>query len=689
VLKDRISEDEAIKGSIRMQDYYTDSCAINYLPDPLCKGFRLEFYLDGKRSIKAPDYTSYEQHEYYFSGTYPRINAWKLILRDIDYDEPLVSYKKEQLTIRIEKGRELFLKVRTILDTMYEKQLETYGNYNEYTQFGGNDLLTPPLEISLVHAMQRPLVIPRLDNTLTCHKQQDKTQIELINAIQAEQLGLHPDAAGIAGYLPSFMPTGSVELYAKWEEFVDDPRHLASGDWTPYQPVNEVDLTRFSFKNGASPATFEAAMNIGSHLEEMKKTLVKTGSELNEAQNYTVNMWANYDSRDTRFLEKWIWVLNKSVFHSYYPAAWNAPAEIITETTDRFSRISAQPFLIRYLNSKKPAVPVLAAKNITLVSVTDDWEDGKSFKRKASLNRLRFYFDRGRLTSGKGERLGFVLNEPSSAYNDYLVANNLVSVAGSDIISDSAKLYDGLYRHKGVLLNKSHFNVRDPYDLRNDDDDKGKDLEAYQPDYIPELGLITFLPKFDAALNLWVLDVELDLNDKNGGELHSPFVQMAIVNYQEYSHNYNDPGEAPDIAKDYRISAINKSSYVYIMGSRTIAVTPLSNKIRVSVELDLSSIKGLPQNDLSKFYGIVQHKKSGTVQWVAADGKVAGDAAAFSKLSFSTGLTAEIGYVNYSHTDYRFLLLETEDWGNSNDDKLDNVIHNKNSRIVLISLFDL
>ncbi|OMP30064.1 hypothetical protein [Mangrovimonas sp. DI 80] len=708
------THNEAIEFSTIMDDFYPENCTINYLPDPLSIGFRFEFYKDKKRLLKAEKYEQYEQLEFYFTGDYPKINAWKIILEDYrknDQDLLKVNRCEEKITIMLEKGDELFITARTILSESYEDQFETYGNYNDYTRYGNNDLLTPPLEFSLVHATQRPLIRPKLNNIIKVHKAQDQTMIDLIVNATIEQTGIHYDKSGIVQYLDEQIPTGNIEFYAKWEEYIDDPKHLTTDNWTPDQPINKIDKVHFKNTLYDTPATFESAVNISSQLELMQDSLNKIANHRNDSKNYSVDLPVLYDAKETKYIEKYFWVKNKSKFTPYYPKCWgtldedkpqkkalDGPCSKKRLSKEIFNSVSFQPILVRILNSKKPSPPKISDKNITLVSVIEDRNSRKTIHRKASMNRLRFFFERGRLTSGKGERIGFVVNEPASSYNDYLCKNNLVSIVGRDIVSDTLKPYDGLFRNEDVLLTKANFVVNDPYDLKDfGTKNPSKDLESFSPKYVKELGLMTYLPKFDKQLNLWYLDVEMDINDAKGRELHSPFLRFSIVHYQENSFNYNDFNkdfEKPEISKDCRISEINKARYVYILPSRDIVLTYCTKAVsgykkgfvKANLTFDDSSLKnGNKSHHTTKFYIAVRKRLKSESRWVIADRITECDGLAFIKMDTKV---AELDFIYHKkNTVYQTVIIETEDWGNSNDNKFENLIENKNSRIVHVNTF--
>lgn len=691
--------EEVLEGSTEMRAYYLDRWfipnhwerdkIINYLPDPLSKGFRLEFFLDKLKTIKAPEYEQYEQLEFYFSGKYPKISAWKIIICDYRGEDNYVEMDDEEITIRVEKGKELYLSARTILDEVYESQFETFGNYNDYTKFGNNDLLTPAMDFSVVHATQRPLVRPKFNNLLHAHKTIDTTDLKLVLTTNLEQTASYFDKADILRLLDDTLPTGVVELYSKWEEYKDDPKHIVVDDWTPDKPINNVNLKVYSAKKGESIAVYESRVDLSKQIAGMENSFNKIGSDRNYFKNYATDLELSYDLHETKYLEKYYWIKNKSKFTGYYPKQWGTEEhgenKEYNKSKEYFNRLSATPFLVRVLNSKKPLSPVIADRNINIISVNEEWKDKKTFYRKSAMNRLRIYFERGRLSSGKGERIGFVLNEPQSVYNDEFVAKGLVSIVGRDIISDQVKPYDGLFRNEDVLLTKSNFITHDPHNLRDDiSEEKVGDLESFDPKYISELGLMTYLPKFDKKLNLWYLDIEIDVNDSQGRELHSPFLRFSLVHYQEYSINYNGPGGA-DIKRDCRISEVLTSRFVYIFPTTNIKLSYDNGCVKVQLSVDSTSLKH-STSVTSKFYMVVRHALQNGIKWTVADREKRDDGLAFVQI---VNASAELEFIKYSNTQYQVVIIETEDWGNDIDHSFDALIENRKSRIVHLNVFQL
>lgn len=678
--------EDAFQGSTVLREFYsvgtTRSEIINYLPDPLCAGFRLEFYQDKEYRVKAVEYAEFEENEYYFTGQYPKINALRIVLKDIGTD--LVTQSSETITIRLHKGAQLFVRARTILSDDYEPQFETHGNYNQATRYGHNDLLTPPLYFSLTHATQRPLLRPRIANTLQSQRELNKTQLTMRNAMQFEQLCVRNMPDGSTTYLPDQIPTGSIELYAKWEEYADDPNHVPSGDWTPNQPVNIVKTKLFDSQPGEANAVFETAVTFEKNLCDIAASLNKVGEDLNDRKNYFATVTTTHDVKTTKHLEKWVWVKSRSRFASYF-------RKEISEDIEAISRRSKDPYFLRILNSAKPAPPTISDRGVNLVTVLEESFVGNRRIRRLSMRRVRFYINRGRLTSGKGERVGFVVNEPSSLYNDFMVANHLVSCCGRDIVSDSVLPYDGANLNRQVLLTRANFVTMDPPDIQervNGTLKEGNDLESFSPKYVPELGLMTYIPKFSKELNLWYVDVELDINDEKGGELHSPFLQLGIVHYQKYSMT------SKVLEEDARISAVTKTGFVHLLATRVLEIEQLAKgKVKMTVSGDPTSIVSLDSTGLrTRFFAFIEERADNSIRWDPCwDATTQREVLVELTNRISSELTLTKRLFGYN---YRLRVIETETRGTPNGNtsvvtSVKEIYDNKKHFILMSNYVDL
>ncbi len=696
IIYKKYTDEDEFTWSSKMRDCYPDQTFklerwerpdVNYLPDPLAAGFRLEFYLDQGHTIKADEYEVFQQAEYYFSGTYPYIKSWKLIA--FESDTPTVYQDDQDIYIGLRKGEQLYIQARTILNLNYEQTLETFGNYNNFTRYGNNDLLTPPLSFSITHAIQRPLIRPRIIDVFHADKDLSNSILALRFRIHTEQLLHHLAIDGTPKYNPETIPTGPVEMYSKWEEYVDNPAHIVNDNWTPNQPVRSIDINSFDGDDESQPAVFEVSIPISEQRASMENSLTIINNSTNPYANLSVELHAKWDIKETKHLEKWFWVKNTSLFPSYY-----SPLEADDETTNtelrrgKFARISHKPFFVRILNSKKPNPPKIASRNMLLLSVKDDIiRSGDIVDRKSSMNRIRIYFERGRLSSGKGERIGILINESSSAYNDQFAKSGFISKCGRDFVNDSALPFDGLYRSEEVLLNKSHLDVFDPPHIEGEDGKMTNDLESFEPLYVSNIGLMTYMPKFDKKLNLWYLDVALELKDKSGNELHNPFIQFGLVHFQEHSFNYNNPTTLQDPSKDCRISDIILSGFIYVLPTRLFHIdyVPMDH-INISIGLDTAS---LCSGNRSRFYATIEFSND-EVRWFQnSEGskKYIKDPYEEKNLNIQLSWTTNNRFLKRRILIIEFETYSTIEYPDKPIPELINIYENRNNRIISVNTF--
>jgi hypothetical protein len=666
---------------IRMPEFASQSKLVpNYLSDPLSSGFRLEFFLDESLTIRATEYDN--QLEFYFSGDYPLKESFLLTLQDDDEDfnGTKIQLDGNKIVVKVRKGLTLYGVARTILDKKYEAELETYGNYNDYTRYGNNDILTPPQKFTLTHAVRVPLVTPRILNYTFNRRPENTTNVSFAFNIHFEQLHLHPDLAGVVRYITNTLPAGDLELLAKWEEYIDDPTQVLLGNMDgpdhPVIPLKDVKLKH------------ETKVDLARQLGGLAFSLEKVGEEPNISKNFAGRVTVQYDTKSTPFLEKWYYVRNTSVFARYFPEV---------SGKDNFSLTSTEGMMVKVLNNKKPAPP--AVNKIVPLIVKDEWGEDRNRYRVTRGNRLRIYLERGRLTSGKGERLAVMLNEPTAIYNEGLLNSDLLSMVGRDITSLNNNPHDGLYENERVLLQQSNFNTYDPYVI----DEGGQDLEKFKPRYVQELGCMTYEPLFDRELNLWYCDIEMDINDKHGKELHCPMIQLMLAHYQENSENHNAfPGSmnpGTDLNRDCRLSEIIKSRFVYLLPSRILNVRHnASGAVTLSVQADEQSLKK-GEGDVTRtaFYAAVQQSED-ELRWETMDSK-GKTVAKYHRVDLLMSEPLTLTYLSGSYgMSYRLLVTEAELFDSkegtlwveqANPFTDSNIEDHLGKRIVLIDLYNL
>jgi hypothetical protein len=256
---------------------------------------------------------------------------------------------------------------------------------------GGHWMMTPPSLLTLVHAVQKPLLEPQFQN-LQANKVVGKTYATLT------------DKFPISG-----KSTIKVDIQATWQEPVDD----GSDDPQP------------KLVDGAARA-FEVPF-------EPKDTV----AVIDDTQIATKHFSSKHEFHDTKHRKVAYTAVATTRFKEYFPDALTADPNNVTRTS--------QPVTISVLNSSRPAAP----KPLYVVP-TFKWESetaGAWSVSKRSGRGLRVYLNRPWFSSGEGELLGAVLwgcaPPPHSQFNGWSMQDSLkayVTQWGKDPIWTTSSL---------------------------------------------------------------------------------------------------------------------------------------------------------------------------------------------------------------------------------------------------------
>lgn len=321
---------------------------------------------------------------------------------------------------------------------------------------GDTPLLAPSRDIRIVHATQRPLTNPEFGRALVLTRTPDAT-----TAILADD-ALEFDR-------PS---TGRIDVYARWEDLVDDPNDDA---WRLMHNAMHAGGVRIDDDDGnpLDPAEMdEPARSPMSH-------------DFGDTKHHQVSYQAVALSR----------------FVEFYPAS-------LTEDADNVTRRS-RPVTLHVPSTAPPAPP-----DISYVLPTFRRNDSALNARDAGTERsaeqigegLRVYMNRGWFSSGKGERLALVVATPAGTPDP---PEQDVSAWGMNPIRDSAPLpgplqlehvWGGVARINDWPLNGGH------------------------------VGLVIHEVSFSETHGLPFADIEF-LSQR----AFMPFVRLALARYQEHA----------------------------------------------------------------------------------------------------------------------------------------------------------
>jgi hypothetical protein len=658
---------------IQMPDYISaDTAFPNYIPDPLCNGFRIRFFLDKDLAHPAMGYNDPGKSyvEFLFNkANYPRVPGCLLLLEDDRENLNKVFKTSSSITLRLAKGEELFAEIRTVMAEAYERQLEIFGGKSPAIRDGLNNFITPPLMLQLTHATKRPIISPEITDINAVERRINTSFLKFNANIHFEQLNLYKGIDGKHKYMNGSLPTGDMELYAKWEEYIDDADQIFSDhyqpSWTPEQPVIPLNLLKY---------VLETHININDQLNEMSENLSRKLNSTNEAKNYATPITIEYDLHSTKYLEKHFIIKNKSSYSAYYPSG--------TDVMD-FARMSEETgYTLTILNNKKPVKP--SVNRIVPLLVTNEHKRNDLIIRESFGNRFRIYLNRGRLTSGNLERLGVLVYDNNSSYNKHFIETDQLSTTGRDVTADELKPIVDNRANKRIFLYKANLYAKDPSGLVHESTVVANDLAQFKQEYVDSLGCWTYLPKFNREENLWYVDIEVDIDGPESNSLHTPFFQLAFVHYQERSIY-----AANNLEKDYRISEVEKSPFLYLLPRRKVSLQALSDRVKIGITPDKESLLASATSHKSAFIGAVQFSNDDVVWEIAGrlDGKES-----FLKLDIATGSINEIEFVRKSNQDYRVLLLELEVFDFTQFDaalRFNDIVEAKSARIIMINTFKI
>jgi hypothetical protein len=331
-----------------------------YLPDPFAPGAAFRT-LPG-----TPDGSVWKTP---FTGTWPEILPFRFVLDEGSGPPTFAENATERvLTVRLSKAETVEVAMSCFLTdeatTRPPNLLSTMKiwswivganppNFSDLQQLaldGGHWMLTPPKTLTLVHAVQQPLIEPQFQH-LTAERVLGQTSANLT------------DEFPISG-----KSTIKVGLEAQWQETFDD-----LSDTTNPQPIVQV----------AQAQPFELPLNVDDVVATIDAAHVNNKHEFHDTKHRNVTYTAVATTR----------------FREYFPTG-------ITDNVDNITRKSV-PLTVSIPNSARPAAP-----QALYVIPAFGWEtdaEGAWTVSKRSGGGLRVYLERPWFSSGEGELLGVVL----------------------------------------------------------------------------------------------------------------------------------------------------------------------------------------------------------------------------------------------------------------------------------------
>lgn len=461
-----------------------DTLTLPYLPDPLAEGVSLTFP-DAGKDHRLRDLLAIEGTTLRYVGPWPERVPFRLVLESGPALGAVVD--GHVLRITLPPGEQLRVRLSSSLTA---QALEILGLWRslpevarehpllrEAARDGWFWWLTPSTELRFVHAVPRPVEVPR-PTVLLPFRTPGDTAVSLVGAVD-----LHG---------PS---TERLDVEGAWEEWVDDitkpaPERISTTAAACGMPVRpDEDLLVMSITDGALPQPDGSTV----YLHKAEHQMGDTKRRL-----------VDYRMRAT------------TRYREYFPA-------LLTPAVDDLSLVGP----VRTLDVPSTARP--AKVNVREILPLFRWEERTEPEHPFGLRRtrrsgLRLYLDRPWYSTGDGELLGVLIAKGPDA-----LVEGAVSQWGSDPV----------FRQQGPAV-RGVLPLTDLLRASGFDDRPVPGRPVGPPATLPLVDrsgqpaawVLGYQPEYSAERRLWFVDIAFD-----PGTAFWPFVQLAVARYQPSSLN--------------------------------------------------------------------------------------------------------------------------------------------------------
>jgi len=546
----------------------TEELVVPYLPDVLGRGISVVFHEAGRdRTIPFPWGT--EGFTAPYLGDWPERRSFRLALSGSGALHGALD--GTELAISLPPGD--FQRFR-LSSSMTQADLDLFGLWRilpailrDNPDLGGAAAdgwlwaLTPFDEVTLVHAVPRPVKAPRATVFLPVRTPGSTTV---------------PIVAGVELDGPS---TESLTAECQWTDPVDD---LTLPMWeeqsrtgvaftTPVLPWEDLALL-----GGVIPADIDADLPVFGPAR-----LHRAVHELGDTRHHTIRYQLRAATR----------------FREYFDAAALAPGgpPAPGEAFDDGQSVVGPVIEVNVPNTARPPAPIIHS-----VIPLFRWDDGiepeqpvaRRTRRQAG---VRIYLERPWFLTGEGELLG-VLVAPLGRDG---ALSGKVSQWGSDPVWFSAPV-----GQRGVLT-FDHLVRAVGLDDRQGDaapDTRPRFHPLSNDDGAPTVGVVGYQPQYNEERQLWYVDVAI-----HPGDTIWPFIRLAVARYQ------------PDSLNAFHLSEPVRCDFVQLPPERTASVSRTDTR---HVRVVLSGPIGL--HDIPESTGIAGGRLTADAihQLVAANRKV-------------------------------------------------------------------
>jgi hypothetical protein len=416
---------------------------------------------------------------------------------------------------------------------------------------GGHWMLTPPLVLNLVHAVQQPLGIPAFTaisvqhggyhdqqpdpHLLQTQPEAEPTAATELNPVTAWRLLGSTDAYLLGGLQLHGASTAKVELLAEWDDPMDDPAQPEPGTIHQATPVDEVPLHQWDEHGIAVQPTNRG---VGYYDPEHDVLcFLRRGDylgNLESGERASQDFAPRHAINDTRHHRIRYTAVATSRYQEYF-----SPLNDDGSQRD-FTRRSA-PVLVNVPASTRPLAPTVA-----YVLPTFGWQRQTQTNLQRSVRLgggLRVYLERPWFSSGEGELLGVSLfNGAVDLERDEQAREQwkpFITQWGHDPVwpqTGSLPWPPSRYAFQGFVAVEAGVSL---------EEDAGKRVEV-----------VGYPVAFDSEQQRWYCDLTV-----NTGDVYTPFIRLALVRYQ------------PHALRDAKLSRVVLADFAQLTPERALLVT--------------------------------------------------------------------------------------------------------------------
>ncbi len=506
---------------------YSEGEALTYLPDPLARRVSVRFaghpHIAPSEILDVPLYPD--------GATWP--DARPFLVRVFGDESAKPSYDPATHTLlvplprgvraRLRLSMRLAARDRDLLGVWHWLTPAQQSNLDAMSRRGMHWMLTPWRAVEVVHAVQRPLIVPEL---------------------MKPHLSRGPNDTAVTprfGASCSLKSTDRLDLRAEWHEPEDRP---AEPDAEEIQVDRRRAETAFQIKI-TEPGTYALKAD-GAVRGGYAEHGIEGEDQISVGLKHDLVISKQHEFHDTRYRRIVYWLEATTRFREFMPPALLADnIGGLAVPVDRHTKVTGPRAVLWVPSSAPPPAP-----EVLYVVPTFGWVRGENaFGEPSSWRRgggLRVYLDRPWNVTGYGEMLAVVLPPPSLSANPENSPagqpyKNYITQWGNDPIWLSPFV-------SGIAPKRGDFPL-----ARTGPDPTGawlpKDAPPTESDQRLGAFVVTgLLPPgasqglnaplvevaphdvhYDEARRLWYCDIEVHTN------AYSPFIRLALARYQPTS----------------------------------------------------------------------------------------------------------------------------------------------------------